>query len=157
MRINLLFFVIFALTVVCLFANREARRGRKRYRPLNVFSASKLRKAAKKNKKILLNSEGKNPSLKRLQQMRPQPLTANPPNPPSGISSPIRIVAQRRPQVTDANFGHNNVAPGPVPDNQVIGREADVPPNPSIQEPRTQDVKTLSRQERNKIAQVGMN
>lgn len=144
MRIALILLII----VVCALSFSECKRKKtKKY-----FTKKALKKAGKRNPKILSGPHGTNPALTGLEINRPSSLSQK--GYPYGIRSKVKFGRRNRNQITDANFGPKPVAPRRVPPKKVISPPNSDPPNPNLANPPPQSLQDLSKREKTQIAQV---
>jgi len=142
--------------VLILLTSLIDAKKKKRYQPINYFfKPAKLKQPYKDDPNHLLNSDFKNPALTKVVNPGPDSILESPGvDDNNGIDSEIRIIKQDRPLVRDANLGRNTGPPGYVPRDEVIQPKEAAPPNPSVLEPPQQNLKRMSRKERNQVAQV---
>ena len=147
MKFALLFVI---LTFIVCFSDA----GKKRYKPLKVYSEKHLKKAYKNDPNRLLGPDGSNPALTKVVKPNPGAILEDYVNDTDGIESEIRVRRQNRPQVVNANFGVNAGPPGFVEADRVISPGTAVPPDPSFGAPLADNLRRMSRKERNRVAQV---
>ena len=144
------------LVVITLTGLTDAQRKKKRYQPINYyFKPAKLKKPYKDDPNRLLGPKFDNPALTKVVKPGPESILESPGiDDNKGIDSEIRIIKQDRPLVRDANLGRDAGPPGYVSRDEVIQPQEAPPPNPSVLEPPQQNLKKMSRKERNQVAQV---
>ena len=145
MKITLFLLVI----AFCFFCFSESAPRRRKIK--NWFSKSELKKASRRSKKTLLGPHMDSPSLSGLPRVRPQSLVQGH---PFGIRSKVKFITQNRPQVRDANFGPNPVAPRRVRKRDVISPPKRRKPKARRSNLRPEPLEQLTEKQKRQIAQV---
>ena len=149
-------FLLLVLILASLSTSVLAKRKKKRYQTLNYYyTSAKLQQPYKNDPNRRLGPKGKNPALTKVVNPRPDSIVEDSGiHDNNGINSEIRVVKQNRSQVRNANFGIHAGIPGYALHNGAVKPKKDDPPNPSVLEPPPQNLKKMSRKQRNQIAQV---